>query len=221
MTNIKCKGGKEIDLLAINPKTLERYHVEARASISPSFAVREKDTYTSKGRAHKRGLDYFSKEKFNHPAVVEKIREFFEDSDYHRILAVWNYEFGFGQFDDVAEDYGIEVLELRSMIRELMKRGATRGSRDDVLRLMELMSIMTKEHENDIERETIYKLRDVGKLKGIAMEIWADLHDSKKLKGLRELKTSLEKCMHVVKNRQNNNQNKGRKREVSGSSKAS
>jgi hypothetical protein len=30
MTNIKCRGNKEIDLLAINPKTQERFHVEIR-----------------------------------------------------------------------------------------------------------------------------------------------------------------------------------------------
>lgn len=42
MTNIKCKGGKEIDLLAVVPITLERYYVESR--VSTTFKLREKAT---------------------------------------------------------------------------------------------------------------------------------------------------------------------------------
>jgi hypothetical protein len=34
MTNIRCKGGKEIDLLAVNPITGKRYHIESRVSTS-------------------------------------------------------------------------------------------------------------------------------------------------------------------------------------------
>ena len=37
MTNIKCKRGKEVDLLAVNPRTGEKYHVESRIDTSPSF----------------------------------------------------------------------------------------------------------------------------------------------------------------------------------------
>ena len=59
MTNIRCKRGKEIDLLAIDPQTGEKYHVESRVGTAPSFKIREKDTSTSKGRPHKIGLDYF------------------------------------------------------------------------------------------------------------------------------------------------------------------
>jgi len=61
MTNIKCRGGKEIDLLAINPQTLKRYHVEARVTTT-GFKILPFDTKVSrgewKGRAHKRGLDF-------------------------------------------------------------------------------------------------------------------------------------------------------------------
>jgi Holliday junction resolvase-like predicted endonuclease len=60
MTNIRCKGGKEIDLLAINPKTLERYHVKSR--VSTTFKLKLKATYSKKGRCYKNGIDYFAKE---------------------------------------------------------------------------------------------------------------------------------------------------------------
>jgi hypothetical protein len=37
MTNIRCRGGKEIDLSAINPNNRKKYHVESRVGTSPSF----------------------------------------------------------------------------------------------------------------------------------------------------------------------------------------
>jgi nucleoid DNA-binding protein len=45
MTNIKCRGNKEIDLLAMNPKTNEKYHVEAR--VSTTFSLKEKYVETA------------------------------------------------------------------------------------------------------------------------------------------------------------------------------
>ena len=142
MTNIKCKGNKEIDLLAINPRTLEKYHVEARISTARGFALREKDTYTSKGRAHRRGLDYFSKKKFNHSFVTQKIREIFSDSNYRKILVVWSTEDDFKRLADIAKKkYNIELFGLRNIIFELIVRGSYRGSRDDILRTLELATL--------------------------------------------------------------------------------
>jgi hypothetical protein len=70
MANVKCKGGKEIDLLAINPKNLERYHIESR--VSTTFKLRHKATFTKGGTCHKNGIDYISKEKFSDKHVLEK-----------------------------------------------------------------------------------------------------------------------------------------------------
>ena len=142
MTNIKCKRGKEIDLLAINPKTLKKYHVEARVGTSPSFKIRTKDTYTSKGRPHKRGLDYFDKEKFRHKAVVSTIQDIFGNVDYKKILVVWEVEndsiIGYGK-----KNYGIYIWFVTDIIEKLDERiykGLIRGSRDDVLRTIELIT---------------------------------------------------------------------------------
>jgi hypothetical protein len=146
MTNIRCKSGKEIDLLAMNPITLEKYHVEARISTSKSFAIREKDTHTSKGRPHKIGLDYFQKEKFEHPVVKDKIHELFGESQYRKILVVWNTEDDFLALPTIAKErYGFDILGLRKIIHELMQKKGSTGSRDDIVRLMELMAIEEKE----------------------------------------------------------------------------
>jgi len=144
MTNIRLKGGKEIDLLAVNPKTGEKYHVEVRAPTSPAFALREKDT--SKGRAYRRDLDYFSREKFNHPIVLDKIRELIGGSEYYKILVVWSTQDNFAKLPQIAEEkYDIQIWGLRGMIHDLIQQRITLGSRDDVLRIMELVSLVRKE----------------------------------------------------------------------------
>jgi hypothetical protein len=150
MTNIRCKGGKEIDLLAMNPATLEKYHVEARISTSRGFAIREKDTHTSKGRAHKIGLDYFQKQKFEHPVMKDRIHGLFGESDYRKILVVWNTEDDFLVLPRIAkEKYGFEVLGLRNIIHELMQKKGSTGSRDDIMRLMELIALEEKEAQRE------------------------------------------------------------------------
>ena len=160
MTNIRCKRGKEIDLLAVNPKSGEKYHVESRVSTSKGFALREKDTQTSKGRPLRRGLDYFLREKFNHPLITEKISELFGDFDYQKVLVVWRTKDDYSQINQIAvEKYGINIWVLRGMVIELMRHKVTSGSRDDVLRIMELASLV-KEEDRAIYKELdeIYNL---------------------------------------------------------------
>jgi len=148
MTNIKCRGNKEIDLLAINPRTLEKFHVESRITATTGFKIRIHDTQVSKGKSkgmpHRRGLDYFNKEKFNHDAVVSAIREIFGDANYRKILVVWNVEDDL--VDEYAEkEYGIKIYGLRGIIQDLLQHQVTRGSRDDILRIMELVSLVRQE----------------------------------------------------------------------------
>jgi len=145
MTNIRCKGGKEIDLLAINPKTSEKYHVECRIPTSSSFRLRYKETYTSKGEPLRRGLDYFAKEKFYHPHVTAKIHELFGDCNYKKILVIWRVAyFAPKMLIDAKKEYDIEIDFMHRIIGQLLKRRKITGSRDDVLRTIELISIMYK-----------------------------------------------------------------------------
>jgi hypothetical protein len=131
ITNVRCENGREIDLLAINPKTGEKYHVESRIATTRSLYL------TLKG--HRRGLDYFDKEKFNHLAVVNKIKEIFGDTNYQKVLVIWCY------VDDYVEycaekDYGIKIMFIKTIIEELKEAVKRRGSRDDIMRLIELIT---------------------------------------------------------------------------------
>lgn len=83
MTNIRLKGGKEIDLLAINPRTGEKYHIEAR--VSTTLKIKLKDTYTSSGKPHRRCLDYFDREKFSHPTTTRRLWSWDGSRRAHRI----------------------------------------------------------------------------------------------------------------------------------------
>lgn len=162
MTNIKCSGGKEIDLLAINPKNMERYHVESW--VSTIFKLRESATYTKAGRCRRNGLDYFNKEKFEHSAVKSSINRIFGDADYQKVLVVW-YVHDHKIPEIARRQYGIEVWTLGGIIYELMsgdyRSGSMSGnyrlgSRDDVLRLLELTSRFTQTIEL---KDSIYGIR--------------------------------------------------------------
>jgi len=92
MTNIMLEGGKEIDLLAFDPITKERYHVEVRVATGRGFRLRMVDTQTKNGRKHRRGLDTLNEIKFAHPTVAKVIREIFGSGEYKKVLVVWEVE---------------------------------------------------------------------------------------------------------------------------------
>lgn len=144
MTNIRCKGNKEIDLLVINPRTGEKFHVESRIGTSPSFKIRLHDTYTKMGRPRKIGIDYFAKEKFDHAFVKERINEIFGNNPYRKWLVIWTAQEAEVMLE--AEDkFGIEVFQLRDLINEMIEKIEVKGSRDDVVRIFELISQTLKE----------------------------------------------------------------------------
>jgi hypothetical protein len=143
MTNIMLEGGKEIDLLAINPQTNEKFHVEVRVPTGKGFRLRIKDTQTKKGYKHKRGLDTLNEIKFAHPVVTAKIQQIFGNKEYKRVLVVWDVE-----NDEVIEQakttYDIEVWRISDILNEMMKALETKPYRNDVLRTAQLISKMQK-----------------------------------------------------------------------------
>lgn len=145
MTNIRCKGGKEIDLLAINPYTNEKFHVEARVGTSKGFAIRIKDTYTSSGRPHKIGLDYFAKQKFQHPIVITTVTNLLFGSNYKKILVVWDVA-NKSVIEEAKNEYGIEIWLMKNLLMQLLEFHSIRpkGSRDDILRTIEFMALGLK-----------------------------------------------------------------------------
>jgi len=154
-TNVKCKGGKEIDLLAINPISLKKYHVESR--VSTAFVLRPEATYTKSGKCHKNGLDYFAEEKFDHPRVKERIREIFGVEDYARVLVVWDVSHN-SVINLANEKFGINIWFIEGLINGLIQRRAVSGSRDDVLRVVEFLSALEKQRTGEAYKRRLVRL---------------------------------------------------------------
>jgi len=138
MTNVLLQGGKEIDILAVNPNTGERFHVECRVTTTPAFRIRAIDSH-SKGRMHRRGLDTLDREKFEHPVVKQKVQEIFRTGQYRKILVIWKAE-DESVIDIAKKDYAIEIWKMTDILKELAQTLGTKPHRDDVLRTIQLIS---------------------------------------------------------------------------------
>jgi len=140
MTNIMLEGGKEIDILAFNPLSQEKYHIEVRIATGKGFRLRMIDTQTKKGYKHKRGLDTLNEIKFAHPVVTSKIKQIFGTSEYRKVLVVWGVQNG-----DVIKQakgvYDIEVWKISDILDQIMKRVETKPHRDDILRTLQLVRL--------------------------------------------------------------------------------
>jgi hypothetical protein len=143
MTNVMLEGGKEVDLLAIDPRAGDRYHIEVRVATGRGFRVRLVDTQTRDGRKHRRGMDTLNEIKFSPPEVVNSVREIFNGESYRRILVVWDVQ-GPSVVEQTKRLYGIEIWRITDMIDELMGKIGTKAYRDDILRTAQLICMGAK-----------------------------------------------------------------------------
>lgn len=129
MTNIKCKGKREIDLLAINPKTLDKYHVESSVWTTSPFK-RER-------------IERFLSDKFDNPQVKNRTQEIFGSEDYSRVLVLWDV-FDLSLVPWAQANFNFKIWFMDNLLNQLMKKRVWKGWRDDVLRTLELVSLMQK-----------------------------------------------------------------------------
>lgn len=139
MTNVALAGGKELDILAIDPRSSAKYHIEVRIATGRGFKIRLVDTQTRDGRKHKRGLDTLDAEKFSSPEVIEGCKRIFGCCEYKKVLVVWDVQEP-TVIDQARKLYGIEIWRISDLIAELMRKVGTKAYRDDILRLVQLIS---------------------------------------------------------------------------------
>ena len=142
MTNIMLEGGKEIDLLALNPQTNDKYHIEVRVATGRGFRLRMQDTQTKKGYKHRRGMDTLNEIKFAHPVVTSKIKHIFGSSKYKKVLVVWDVESA-EVVSQAKEVYDIVIWKISDILNEMKQELKTQPFRDDVLRTLQLVSKMS------------------------------------------------------------------------------
>lgn len=143
--NVRCAGQNEIDLVAIDPVSLARYHIEVSISISQGFrklTAKPFDPEKVKQRVHqasqRRTVGFFAERKFNAPTVVERLREMgFEPGGYARIIVTWGWE---NEAAKEAAAAGIELWDFRNIIREVAEtiRGSRQYFSDDTFRTLNL-----------------------------------------------------------------------------------
>lgn len=139
MTNIMLRRGKEIDLLAFNPRTGEKYHIEVRVATGRGFRLRMVDTQTKNGHKHRRGLDTLNEIKFAPLIVVNSIKEIFGSPEYKKVLVVWDVQDS-KVIEEAKAVYDIQVWNISDILNELMKEVKTKPYRNDVLRTVQLIS---------------------------------------------------------------------------------
>jgi hypothetical protein len=96
--NIKCEGQYEIDLLAVDPKTVARAHIESGVSISGGFSCLTTKPYSDadlkvrvKQAGQRRTLGYFFKRKFAAPGVLQTLQTYgFTPGNYSKVIVTWD-----------------------------------------------------------------------------------------------------------------------------------
>ena len=145
--NIKCPGQYEIDLLAINPVTLKRYHIESGVSISGSYSKLTAKPYSKedlkirvKAAGQRRTIGYFAQRKFSADPVVETLKKYgFMPDQYSKIIVTWGWK---DKAAIEAKRLQIQLWDFKSILKEIadsFQKDRTYFI-DDTLRTLQLFS---------------------------------------------------------------------------------
>lgn len=146
--NIKAKGGKEIDILAIDKKG-RRYWIECGVTHKINWALKSKadrkdfqvlkrEKSNKKIWRHRNSVDYFISHKFNDPKLKEKLKDFgFKKGNYKKIIVCWQTKTE--SVKKYSKRKGIyEVWELKNKMKDLMSDLGETYYSDDILRTLQL-----------------------------------------------------------------------------------
>ena len=148
ISNIKCSGQLEIDLLAVeasSDKGIKRYHIESGVSISVAYSKLTAKQFSPerlKKRVEQAGqrrtLGYFRDRKFGSPEVTAELKKYgFRKGNYSKIIVTWGWT---EEAKKQADQAGIILWDFRDIIREIAEtfhRTRTYFT-DDTLRTIQL-----------------------------------------------------------------------------------
>ncbi|MBM3501595.1 MAG: hypothetical protein FJX74_23320 [Armatimonadetes bacterium] len=149
--NIRCGGQKEIDLLAVDPASGERYHIEVSISISDAFSKLTDKPFDPadlrdrvKQPGARRTVGFFASRKFDDADVVAKLAEYgFASGGYRKAIVTWGWQKG---VQERAHEFGIELLDFRQLILDLVDylKDQTAHFGDDTIRTLHLYARAAK-----------------------------------------------------------------------------
>jgi len=124
LPNVKCDGQLEIDLMAVDPRTGERFHIESGVSVSESYSkltakpfIPEDRKTRGKVAGARRTVGHFIEHKFGAPEIIRKLSEYgFEPGHYGRIIATWSWT---DEAKSQADNAGIELWDFRQIMAEI------------------------------------------------------------------------------------------------------
>lgn len=144
-SNIKTKGGKEIDILAIDVHG-NKYWIESGVTITGFKLIRKskRSPHTTNQKTKrkydkwidKNGLDYFIEVKFKDASNLEKLNEL-GFKKYQKIIVC--FEVGESEVHKEAKKQGIEIWELKKILHELIDKIGTTHYSDEILRTIQLV----------------------------------------------------------------------------------
>jgi hypothetical protein len=117
-------------LLAIDPKNGSRYHIEVGINIGSKLPLKN-------GR---QSFNSLLKRKFENVYIINHIHRIFGDKEkYGKILVAWDVR---KEVEENAKEHGIEIWRMPLLLWELRGAifGSPKGSRDDILRTLELFT---------------------------------------------------------------------------------
>jgi len=153
--NIKCEGQYEIDLLAIDPVSGDRYHIESGVSVSGGFSRLTGNDFSddllkqrTKQASQRRTVGYFRDRKFKSPGVITKLEEYgFRDDNYERVIVTWGWS---ADAKKQADEAGIRLWDFREIMVEVASRVSGREYyTDDTLRTLQLFVKSLQEKDRD------------------------------------------------------------------------
>jgi hypothetical protein len=143
--NIRCEKQREIDLLAVDPVTGRRYHIEVSVSVSGSYSKltahpfdKEKLKERVQQARQRTRVGFFVEHKFGPEEVRDELARYgFKGKNYHKVIVTWDWT---DEAEREAKRHGIALWRLPDLLEELARQsGSTRSrSADDTARTLQL-----------------------------------------------------------------------------------
>ncbi len=145
--NIKCRGNKEIDLLTMDANG-NKYHIESTVKTSHFGVLKNKSMKKTTGKADKRRtIEFFQEQKFNHPHVLEALKEWgFKKGGYKKVIVVMRSD---KEAEEKAESEGIEVWYFPDLVADLFVAADRTEYLSGDERVIQLIIRAFKEREKD------------------------------------------------------------------------
>lgn len=147
ISNIKCPDQHEIDLLAIDPVSLVRYHIESSVHVpgtgfskltNGAFDL-EQMKVRVKAPSQRRTIGFFVEQKFGAPGIIESLKTYgFTPGNYRKIIVTWDCE---PEARETASRHGIEVWEFPDLLDEIatLAGSGKHYVMDDTVRTLQML----------------------------------------------------------------------------------